>query len=516
MKYILILVLLVIVSCNTKELTLIDDKVKFCNQSIDINEKAISCINSSNIDLVPLLKLKKIELLDLSGSKINNFSTLSSIKSLKYLLLTNTNFNDSKILSSLVNLEEIFLSNTKIKSINFLKKLKNVRVLYIDNTLVTNIDILKKYPDSCEVEFNLSNMNVNNKKLISMFLKYKKYYGYKDQIKIEQYYSKSKIYGVKTDITRVIDDSCKDKDYRFLKKYKDFRLSLYYIAKKKLRRINLFKGRAKTISYEYNENYWSLKYLMFLKHFNKLEFLMLHLNSNKQFSVVEALNYLKKLYLSGSIGEISKLTKSLEHLSLYNTGTTNFNFLDNSQIKNLEVITHNPKSIFWKKLIKKHQNINIKVFDNIFFTLTIYDSLGSENQRLIDCSSVKYGKDDLIRRNRDIEDKRLNFLSLNQVITSPKYYGAFIDVNYEQYKSILELRELIVDKDWEYLILTNNYTLINYLLRNYDFNLNKLGVNNKTILDNVINDADIKIIDLIKRYGAKRACEILKNKCGDK
>jgi len=254
---------------------------------------------------------------------------------------------------------------------------------------------------------------------------------------------------------------------------------------------------------------------MFLKHFNKLEVLKLHLSSNKQVFVVENLKYLKKLYLSGNINKIKKLAKNLKHLYLYNTNIINFDFLNQSKIKVVEIINNNPRSIFWQNLIRKYPNINIKVFDSIFFTLTEFDNSDSENFTIIDDSSIKYSKEEIIKRNKIIENNRLKFLSLNKIISTPKYYGAFIDVNYEQYKSILELRQLIIDGDWTYLLLTNNYTLINYLIKNYDFNFNKLDKDKKTVLDTIINDVDKRIVDLAREYGAKRSCEILKTKCNE-
>jgi hypothetical protein len=109
---------------------------------------------------------------------------------------------------------------------------------------------------------------------------------------------------------------------------------------------------------------------------------------------------------------------------------------------------------------------------------------------------------------------------LNNLINTPKLKGAFIDVDYEEYKLLQELRKLIIDKDWRYLILTSNYILIKYLINHYDLDLNELDSNNKTLLDKLTSKVDEKIIHLLKQNGAKRACEILKTKCepikGDK
>jgi len=512
MKYVYLLkliLILFIISCNNKN-SQVTNKIKFCNQLININEETISCIKEKNIDLKPLLKFKKIVLLDLSESEIIDFSILSKIKSLKYLLLMNTNFKDSNILSELINLEEIFLSKTVVKNIDFVNYLNKLRVLYIDNTLITNISLLKKYSNSCKVEFNFNNTKVRDNDIINIFFKYREYFNYKPKIKIKEYYSKAYIKNLKVDYPVLINKSCLNKHCRSLIKYKDFRLSLYAFKNKNLNKLNLFNyiGACKHYVLTF-EN------IMFLKHFNKLEVLKLHLSSNKQVFIIENLKYLKKLYLSGNIDKINKLTKNLKNLYLYNTKITNFDFLKKSNIKNLEIISNNSKSIFWQNLIKRYPNISIKVFDAILFTLTEFDKSGSESSTIIDDSSIKYSKEEVVKRNRITENNRLKFLSLNKIINTPKYYGAFIDVNYEQYKSILELRQLIIDEDWTYLLLTNNYTLINYLIKNYNFNFNKLDKDKKTILDAIINDVDKKIIDLIRRSGAKRACEVLKTKCNN-
>ncbi len=508
-KYsIIVLFLIITISCNTAEKKQDLKSIKFCDRKIDINEKVVSCVKENNVDLTPLIRLKKIELLDLTGSVIKDFTPLEKLVSLEYLLLINTNFKSTDILKELYNLKEIYLSRSRIKNIDFVKKLKKLRVLYIDNTSVHDILSLKRYKNDCNVVFNFKNTDIDTIDIINTFLEYKEdFLDCSPKVKIKEYHSKVLLEGVRVDNPIVISPKCKSKRKPPLNKYKSFKLELCNYENN-VTEIDLYSF----IPYcNLNTRAMSLKYLSFLKNLKNLEDLKIHLKSDKEFFIIENLEKLKKLYLSGNIKKISKLPETLEKLYLYNTKINNFEFLNNSNLKYLKIVTQNSKNNKWELLIKKHSDIKIKIFDSIFFSPTEYDFTG--HRRIIYEPEVKFTKDELIKRNAIINKKRQKFACLNHLIDKQKFNGALLEVTYQEYKSIKELRDLITEKDFLYLILTNNYKLINYLIKHYNFNLNNISNNNKTILDEVLGEVDKEIISLLRKHGAKRLCEILKVKC---
>jgi len=509
-KYsIIILFFITTISCNINKKKQDLKSIKFCNQEIDINEKVISCVKENNVDLTPLIRLKKIELLDLTGSIIKDFTSLRKLVTLKYLLLINTNFKNTDILERLYNLREIYLNNTKIENINFVQKLKKLRVLYIDNTSVHSILPLKRYKNDCNAIFSFKDTNIDTIDIIHMFLKYKEsFLDCSPKVKIMEYHSKVLLEGVRVDNPIVISPKCKNKIKLPLDKYKNFKLELCNYEDNNIKEIDLYSF----IPFcSLNTSTLSLKYLSFLKNLKNLEDLKIHLKSDKEFFIIENLKGLKKLYLSGNVKKISKLPKTLKELYLYNTKIDDFEFLNNSNLKYLKIVTKNSKNNKWKLLIKKYSNIKIEVFESIFFSPMEYDFM--ENKRIVYEPEVKFTEDELIKRNAIINKKRQKFICLNHLIDKQRFNGALLEVTYQEYKSIKELRDLIIEKDFLYLILINNYKLINYLIKHYNFNLNDISKNNRTILDEVSGEVDKEIISLLRIHGAKRSCEILKTKC---
>jgi hypothetical protein len=357
------------------------------------------------------------------------------------------------------NLETLILINSRVDSFKYLNKLNKIKKLILLNTNFQENDNLEIYE------------------------------------KLDLFYAGNYInrsfYSLK---------SYKNKG---LMKYDNFIPLLFVNDSNKNKKIDLFK---------FKDNILEINDLKYVNCIEDIEELKIHLSNEKNLSLINSRSDIKKLYLSGNIKNIVKLPSQLEKLYLYNTNITNFSFLNNSKLKYLEIVTNNSLSNNLKKLTKTYPRIKINIKDSLFFSPTIYDSLN--NKRIIDDSEIKKIS------SKYLKEKDNNFYFLNNLINTPKLKGAFIDVDYEEYKLLQELRKLIIDKDWRYLILTSNYILIKYLINHYDLDLNELDSNNKTLLDKLTSKVDEKIIHLLKQNGAKRACEILKTKCepikGDK
>lgn len=95
------------------------------------------------IDLSPVVNLKHLESLSMSGAKIKNFSALSKISGLKNVTLGGLYIKDIKPLERHKNLKEMFILGTNLKDISALKNLQNLEVLILKNTSVTDLSSLK-------------------------------------------------------------------------------------------------------------------------------------------------------------------------------------------------------------------------------------------------------------------------------------------------------------------------------------------------------------------------------------
>jgi len=99
----LISIIFFIVSCEKEE------KISFCDEKYDKNEKVIYCLNKENInDFENITKFTNLKKLDLSHSKIKNISLLKELKNLEILYLYNSTFDVTKIIE-LSFVEQLFI-----------------------------------------------------------------------------------------------------------------------------------------------------------------------------------------------------------------------------------------------------------------------------------------------------------------------------------------------------------------------------------------------------------------------
>ena len=105
------------------------------------------------IDLSPLKKLTKLQILVLSGNYfyIGDGDYLKMVQPVKKYVRNNAPFRNIKPLSSLVNLKELDLSGSLVRDLTPIKKLKNLQSLNLENC--KNItdkqveDLQKSLPD---------------------------------------------------------------------------------------------------------------------------------------------------------------------------------------------------------------------------------------------------------------------------------------------------------------------------------------------------------------------------------
>ena len=237
------------------------------------------------------------------------------------------------------NLEALDLTNTLVKDLSFLEKLKKLRVLLLINTKINkDISFTKHLNELKElyISFNVKKKKykVNNKLTI--------FYVDKEKINILFNHTLIALYKLSKQEYNILPTSN-------LRNYKELLFSLY--SNYKVKKIDLFR-------FQYKFEFDNIKGITQLK---TLEILKIYLNNDKNIKHLNVLSSLKELHLAGNIRKIVKSPNSLKKLYLYNMKIQDFDFLENSKIEYLYILTDNVKSEKWKILKKSYPNIIIKI-----------------------------------------------------------------------------------------------------------------------------------------------------------
>jgi len=463
--------------------------IEFCNQKILLNETHVVCINKKNVNLKKVIILENLEKLELINVEILNNKAFLKFKKLKYLVLNNVKANNlNKFLSVLSNLEVLYLKEIKLNALNFITKTKKLKILFLlKNNLNTNYNNLKKFLKKGNVYLSLDSAPIGKDFIEDSFIcKYKK--------NLDTTYCNPKF----NNIIEFKKDLYKNVYF--------FNKGLYYtsfindILMKYPNLIFLMKHRNIEVMNLWDKNYRMLKMnnLSQLILYKNLKILKVYPENNKSIKIIKELNKLEILYLIGEkIKIISKLPKRLKKLYLFDTRIKKFSFLENSNLKTLEIITKNFKSDIYKKLILQYPNIEIQVKDYYLNSCGIFNN--NFKKYLIKNESIYPNLN-----YRALGDKNYKKIKIKDNLLKYDYH--FCDL---QKKIINYLKNNELDE----IILTNNKDFISHILKHYDFNLNELNESQKTILDEVSGEVDKEIISLLKIHGAKRSCEILKTKC---
>ncbi len=96
-------------------------------------------------DLSPILKLTKLEYLNVSNNKLLTLPSLARLKEIKTLHLNNNEITSVKIRSNVNPLQEIFISNNQISTVSFIKYLPSIKTIDLHGNKIKNLLPLKDY-----------------------------------------------------------------------------------------------------------------------------------------------------------------------------------------------------------------------------------------------------------------------------------------------------------------------------------------------------------------------------------
>ena len=94
------------------------------------------------MDISPLVRLTKLESLELDHNNFTNLTSLAGMKELRVLNLQNNQIVDLKPLAGLTKLKELHLNNNKIVDLKPLTNMKELRSLYIGGNQITDLSPL--------------------------------------------------------------------------------------------------------------------------------------------------------------------------------------------------------------------------------------------------------------------------------------------------------------------------------------------------------------------------------------
>jgi hypothetical protein len=117
---------------NTRVTTL--EPLHYC---ININQLRIKGTPVSDISVVS--SFQTLSTLDLSTTKINSLDAIRELVSIKELRIDHTPVKDISPLSALVNLELLNVSSTAVENLDAVKNMKNLRILMSDSTGISSL-----------------------------------------------------------------------------------------------------------------------------------------------------------------------------------------------------------------------------------------------------------------------------------------------------------------------------------------------------------------------------------------
>lgn len=120
----------------------LDSKLKQVTQKQYVNISGLREI----ISVEPLSELSDLLVLDISGTSVEDITTLRNANKLKVLRANSTLIEDISVLKYVITLEELEIANTNIDNIAVVTNLKNLQKLNISNTMVNRLTDLKNCP----------------------------------------------------------------------------------------------------------------------------------------------------------------------------------------------------------------------------------------------------------------------------------------------------------------------------------------------------------------------------------
>ena len=142
---------------------IIDIKKKF---SIDLSPlgklsklNVIAIIKTPIKSIKPLSKLTNLNVLILQDIKVLDIKPLKNITNLQHLELRKLNISDIEAVSSLRNLEELYLSSLNVSDIEPLKNLNNLKILSLIQTQASDFEPLEGLQKLQELNLNLTKLS---------------------------------------------------------------------------------------------------------------------------------------------------------------------------------------------------------------------------------------------------------------------------------------------------------------------------------------------------------------------
>ncbi|MDR0286854.1 MAG: leucine-rich repeat domain-containing protein [Clostridiales bacterium] len=104
----------------------------------------LKIVNCNVSDISPIVNLKNLIVLDLSGNGISDVTPLGEIKKLQALAIRENKINNADALGKIQHLINLDISFNKIKSVDFIENNKNIEILNAGHNKISTLKSLNK------------------------------------------------------------------------------------------------------------------------------------------------------------------------------------------------------------------------------------------------------------------------------------------------------------------------------------------------------------------------------------
>ena len=124
---------------------------------IPLNDMYPGIIPFQNLE--SLSSLKNLKQINLDNTLISDLESLKDFKYLQYLFLNETDVNDLGPLKYMTNLKTLFITNTHVTDLDPIRKLVSLSALYVAGTEITNLEPLRGLSNLSELEIDRTNIS---------------------------------------------------------------------------------------------------------------------------------------------------------------------------------------------------------------------------------------------------------------------------------------------------------------------------------------------------------------------
>jgi hypothetical protein len=118
--------------------------IKFCGSALTGDETEVVCQSQTDVDLVPVARLRHVRSINLAGTDVDDLSPLAGLTTLEEVDLSGTPVFDISPLAGLAHLQSLQLKGTKVSDLEPLSELAHLKTIILNRTQVSDLKPLAR------------------------------------------------------------------------------------------------------------------------------------------------------------------------------------------------------------------------------------------------------------------------------------------------------------------------------------------------------------------------------------